>query len=603
MFHCHTLSVSIPLPVAIVTLISLASAQACTHEELGAASQDHLGWSIAAIGDIDNDGVGDLALGAPEVANPDTGGGATGPGFVRICSGRTGLPLGIVTGNQFGEMFGASVVSLADHDGDGRPDGNGDVDGDGVPDFLVAAPRFSGTSPRQGRVDVISGATRTVIGSIANPAPTTGGRFGFAVTVVGNVSGDGRPEFVVAAPFWSAAGGGTGGRVYLFGWGTGTTTTLLGTRQGQPSSSGTQLGYEVCGIGDASGDGVADVLVQENGTQTVLLLSLAAFTGSPIATMQPPFGYTGITFGWTLAGLGDLDGDGRREFAIGVPDCAAGNCGGAGFVQVFSGSATGTTLRNTLRPTTRLLNANIRFGAAVAGAGDVDGDLVPDVAVGAPEADPVGTTSGTDDAGEVHVFAGSSLLTGTPARRLVVFDGRSGEQTGHAIAGVGDTDQDGAPDLAVTSPLAGASTPVALTNCGRATLVRHVRASRLYALGCAPTGQVPPDQHVAMAGGPCRGDQYALHLTQLPPNSLCVLGLGVAPANLPGFLQPQCTLLVQPLASAGIAPGNQAFATFALPIPANPSLAGLSLFWQWVVIGANYPASVEFSAGLQTTVR
>jgi hypothetical protein len=579
-------------------LLAAVPAQACTSVATGAAAQDHLGWAMAAIGDIDGDAYGDLAVGAPQAGNPVTGGGAIGTGYVRLLSGRTGAVLGTVNGTQTGELFGWAIASLVDTDGDGRPDSSGDINGDAVPDFLVSAPWFDGANPRQGQVYVVSGATRAIVGIIPNPNPTTGALFGTGISCVGDIAGNGRPEFVIGAPFWSAAGGGTGGRVYLYGWGAGTTAVQLSVRQGAGSSSGTNLGNRVCGVGDANGDGVRDVLVQEDGTQTVLLISLGAFTGAPIATIAPPATYSGNAFGLALLGLGDLDGNGN-EFAIGVPDCVTGTCPGSGFVEIRSANATGSTLRNTVRPTARIGQLNnsisIRFGTALAGVGDLDGDGFGELAIGAPTADPVGTTSLTDDAGEVHVFVGSSLLVSGGARLRVVFDGVSGETMGQSLAGLANTAVN-PPQyyLATGAPESGLPAAAA----GRAVIVRHLRKSRLYGNGCAPAPLEPPEFHVGVDGGPCAGDTLGLHMTQMPPNSICVLAAGLSSANVPGVLQPQCTLLVQPDVTQVVLPGNVRFASFPFSVPA--SAVGIPIYWQWWALGSNFPLTVESSPGLVT---
>jgi hypothetical protein len=567
---------------------SICPAQGCTNEAIGLGNGDQLGWAMANIGDVDGDGAQDVAIGAPEASNPLTGGGVNGNGYVQVRSGRTGALLGTVTGTQLGELFGYRIVSLADVNGDGRPDSPG------ASNFLVAAPWFDGTAAQQGRVYLVSGTTLSILAAIDNPAPVLNARFGFGLTGVGNITGDGRSEFVVSAPSWGIVGSSARGRVSLFGWGAGPTAIELGDIRG--TTTGSNLGYQVRGVGDATGDGIADLLVQEDGTQTVRLLSLGAFTGPALATISAPAGYSGNTYGWSLCGLGDLNGDGQNEFAIGVPDCPSGGCNSNGFVEIRSATATGTTLHKTVRASAEQETASIRFGTTLASVGDINGDLVPDLAIGAPTADPVGTSSGGDDAGAVYVFAGSSLLPAGPARQLVVLDGTPGEQAGQAIAGLGDTNLDQQLDVAIGSPEAF----VGGSGRGRATIVRHLQKSRLYGSDCAPVGNTAPELHVAMAGGPCVGQSFAMHLTQLPPNSLCVLGLGLGSANVPGFLQPQCTLLIQPGTTFGIVTGVQTFARFAVH-PVTPSLVGASTFWQWVVLGTNFPLTVEMSQGLNVT--
>jgi hypothetical protein len=557
---------------------------------VGAVTDDFVGWSMANIGDVDGDGADDVAVGAPQAGNPGTGGGATGPGFVRVLSGRTGALLGTVAGLQFGELFGSSIASLADRDGDGLPDASGDVNGDGVPDFLVGAPWFAGANPRQGRVAVVSGATRTILTWINNPTPSTGARFGTSLTGCGDLQGSGSPEFVISAPYWSASGGGVGGRVFLFGW-NGTSPSLLATRSGAGSSSGTRLGLRVRCIGDADGNGVADLLVQEDGTQTVLMLATNNFLGAPMMVIGAPVGASGTTFGWSLCGLGDRDGVPGNEFAIGSPQCDTGTCVSAGFVQIRSASASASTLRHTLVPSLRQGSIAIRFGAALAMTGDVDGDAVRDLLVTAPAADPIGTTASTDDAGEVTIFSGAGLTTAGAAQRLLILDGQSGENAGWSVAGLRDVDGDGRGDLAVGSPFyLGSGNPT----LGKASIVWHAERSLLYGAGCAPLQVAAPEMHINLNQGPVAGTPFSLRCTQVASNSLCLLALGTAPASVPGFLLPPCTLLVAPDTSVFAIGGNLSFTVPNWPI-------GFQVFWQWAVVGASFPATMELTPGLRTS--
>jgi hypothetical protein len=111
-----------------------------------------------------------------------------------------------------------------------------------------------------------------------------------------------------------------------------------------------------------------------------------------------------------------------------------------GQVVLFSG-ATGSLLR-TLQD--RSLHAGGQFGRALAEVGDVNDDGVPDLAVGAPLRD----VESCCDQGQVTVFSG---VTGTPLLTLPPRP-QGGANFGVALAGVGDINGDGVPDLAVSAP-------------------------------------------------------------------------------------------------------------------------------------------------------
>ncbi|MGH8059171.1 MAG: FG-GAP-like repeat-containing protein [Candidatus Entotheonellia bacterium] len=138
--------------------------------------------------------------------------------------------------------------------------------------------------------------------------------------------------------------------------------------------------------------------------------------------------------GHAVAGVGDVDGDGVPDVVV----TTSSGAGGAGSVSVFSG-ASGQRLWRVAG------ELGEQLGYAVAGIGDVNGDGVPDVVVGAPFTAPGGVAW----AGSVYMFSG------VDGRLLWRVDGvESGDQLGYAVAGVGDVDGDGRPEIVVGAPYA-----------------------------------------------------------------------------------------------------------------------------------------------------
>ena len=177
-------------------------------------------------------------------------------------------------------------------------------------------------------------------------------------------------------------------------------------------------------------------------------------------TLHGPPGQVGREFGLALAGVGDVDGDGVPDLAVGAPE--------QGRVFLFSG-ATGQRLRTLNNPTPQ---AGARFGRALAGVGDVDGDGVPDLTVGAPGQD----VEGRDTQGQVFLFSGA---TGQQLRTLNNPTPQAGARFGRELAGVGDVDGDGVSDLAVGAPFQ----PVE----GRRDRGRYFSSRAPRASGCAPS--------------------------------------------------------------------------------------------------------------------
>ncbi len=174
-----------------------------------------------------------------------------------------------------------------------------------------------------------------------------------------------------------------------------------------------------------------------------MILALALFV-APVALPAPQtvggmwstrYSFDGTApdsfFGTSVGGGGDVDGDG-------VPDLLVGGMliGNGGGVLVYSG-ADGHQIHFLQLPTPLT-----HLGRSVANLGDLDGDGLADFVAGAPEAGPNGALSG-----QVWVFAGSD------GHELFHFDGRAaGDYLGRWVAGPGDVNGDGIPDVLAGAP-------------------------------------------------------------------------------------------------------------------------------------------------------
>jgi acetyl esterase/lipase len=318
----------------------------------GANANDNFGAAVTIIGDVNGDDIRDFVVGAP--LNDDNGADA---GRVTVHSGVDGATLRIVRGSQPGDRFGSSVATV------------GDVNGDDVPDFAVGAPRSNINGVNSGRVDVFAGGTWTrllilrgeatgdqmgtsVTGAdvdgdgvmeILGGAPLADGlhidcgrvlawsanqgvilrkikgagagdRFGWSLANAGDVDGDNRDDVVIGVPR-ADTGGMNSGKVDVWGW-NGTTWLRRATWRGQ---AGDQVGFAVAGIGDADGDGLADIAAgapharSAGGARCGRVLVLSPATHAVLAVLGPPDAQAGEQFGAALAHAGDVDGDGAGD--------------------------------------------------------------------------------------------------------------------------------------------------------------------------------------------------------------------------------------------------------------------------------------------------
>lgn len=210
----------------------------------------------------------------------------------------------------------------------------------------------------------------------------------------------------------------------------------------------------VASAGDINGDGYGDAVLGAanglnamrvaTGSVTVLLGSAA---GGSVSAAQLFGEAAGDWFGASVAAVGDINGDGYGDIAVGAPHASA-PASEAGKVYVFLGSAAGVA------PTPALVLSGTRpmghFGLALTGAHDVNGDRLPELLVAAPnEDDP---SEGELNVGRVSLYAGTSAgFSATPVRSWTRVE-RAGEVAGGYMLGAslarpGDVDGDGFGDL------------------------------------------------------------------------------------------------------------------------------------------------------------
>ncbi len=388
-----------------------------------------LGWSVASAGDVNGDGFADVIVGAPLY---DSGEVDEGVAFVFL-GGVGAFDTNADALLQSNPASGLMSFSVA---------GAGDVNGDGYADVIVAAPGYDNGENNEGAVFLYFGGVGAFDSNVdavleSNQADAL---LGISLAAAGDVNGDGYADIIVGAPFPATLDGGARAYIYLGGAGAFDTSA---DAELQPSLGSTQLGG-VSGAGDVNGDGYADVIVgmvdtgANPGAALIYFGGSGAFNISADAQLQPA--PAGASLGSSVAGAGDINGDGFADVIVGANGYDGSQLNeGACFVYLGGAGAFNTVVDAQFESN----QVDAALGSSVAGAGDVNGDGYADVIVGAPSYD-IGQT----DEGAAFVFYGAAGGLETVADAQLESN-QIGAALGTSVAGAGDVNGDGFADVIV----------------------------------------------------------------------------------------------------------------------------------------------------------
>jgi len=380
-------------------------------------------------------------------------------------------------------------------------------------------------------------AAQATIAEFGFAGAGTASGFGGSIAGLGDVNGDGHDDFVTGAP---NAGAGGQGVVQIL---SGADHSVI--REWTGDSTGDLFGSCVDRVGDVDGDGVADVIIgapglAQPGPYSGVVRVYSSGTGALL--YQIPALGEGDSFGKVVAGLGDLDRDGRADFAAATPfGHTPGGEANAGYVRFVSG-ADGHELAIVFGAAEELLGFNVRP------AGDFDADGTPDVVI------TTGLVSSTSFP-HVRVYSGASIAGGGPPALLL--DLSDSAFSPDAVDAAGDVDRDGWDDLLVGTPFTTPSPPHGgfrvISGRDHSVLLSWLAGATDYSAGAnvAGAGDVDqdgyPDLLVGSGDGmpflsfPVRvfsGRDGALLYTCEPPHDTTPFGAalaGVGDVNADGF--------------------------------------------------------------------
>lgn len=518
----------------------VAFGQNALYSVTGTQVEDALGAAVAAIGDLDGDGRRDLLV-------------SRAPAAVEIRSGSSGVLLHTLQGTP-GFGFGTVLAAI------------GDVDLDGREEFAIGEPLANSSGTAAGRIYVYSGATAQLMQVI--PGLHAKGYFGSAIAACHDLDLDGYPDLRVGAP-GAGVGGVLAGMVVFWSVHKNALISAIGI-----SGAGLEFGARVIRLGDYNGDGIDEYAVSAPKTTygPDTYNTVRVFDGKfPIVHASYAGNADQPALGITLANVGDINGDGTCDFALGDPGAKSAGTE-SGVVRVYSGS----TLQQLL-----VINgqAGSRLGASIAAAGDLDGDGNHEFLVGAP-----GNPGLTQVPGRVLAYDGSG------ATILTYSASAPGSGFGMAVAGLGNVNGDPHADVAIGEPMFNGANP----EVGRVTVSEGLvecGSIAFYGTGCSGQGGVVPV--LSLQGCARYWVPGSLNLSiQKGPGKVTtgLLLFGLGQSNLPVF--GTCKLLVSPLLGP-VMP--------LIIVPSSPTPGSGSLFLSSSVPPAGAAYSVTMQAFVQDT--
>ncbi|MEQ8383078.1 MAG: hypothetical protein RH949_12010 [Coleofasciculus sp. A1-SPW-01] len=401
----------------------------------GIDAGDYSGGSVSGAGDINGDGIDDLIIGAQN-ADPN---GNTNAGETYIVFGHSDGFDAAFNLSQLNGSNGFVINGIDAFDRLGRSVSvAGDINGDGIDDLIISAHNADPNGKiyivfgKEGSFDAafnlsqLNGSNGFVINGI-----DAGDFIGGSVSGAGDINGDGIDDLIIGAPLADPNGISGAGETYVVfgnseGFDAPFNLSQLNGRNGfviNGIDAGDFIGGSVSGAGDINGDGIDDLIIGaaragENSGETYVVFGSSEGFDADINPSELDGnngfvlnGIDGDYSGGSFSGAGDINGDGIDDLIIGAIGADPNGNSGAGATYVVFGSSEGFDA--SINPSE--LDGNNGFvlngideddfsGGSVSGAGDINGDGIDDLIIGAIGADP----NGNDRAGETYIVFGNA---------------------------------------------------------------------------------------------------------------------------------------------------------------------------------------------------
>jgi hypothetical protein len=447
---------------------------------------DESGHSVSTAGDVNGDGLDDLIIGALN-ADPSNKKLSAGKSYVvfgkidnttielsTIANGTGGF---IINGEIQYDRSGASVSNA------------GDVNGDGLDDLIVGA-RNAGLNDKKeiGKSYIIFGKIDSTAINLSAIASGTGGFVingenamdysGWSVSTAGDVNGDDLDDLIVSAYGADPSGKESAGKSYvIFGKTDNTAINLSAIGTGgfviNGENAGDKSGYSASNAGDVNGDGLDDLIIgaskaDPNGrtdagksyivfgktdNTAINLSAIANGTGGFVINSER------VWINWNtilVSNAGDVNGDGLDDLIIGAKSASPNNKAHAGKSYVIFGKTDNTAIDLSAIGTAGFVingeKSGDWSGVSISTAGDVNGDGLDDLIVGADQVDLNGKLNigksyvvfGKTDNTEINL---SAIVSGTGG--FVINGENAYDYSGYSVSTAGDVNGDGLDDLIV----------------------------------------------------------------------------------------------------------------------------------------------------------